>query len=43
MVDVPPYVKSPLVFGPEATRGMSVAFDEVCRILPNIGFVMDCR
>jgi hypothetical protein len=28
-----PYVKNPLVFGPEAIRGMSVAFDEVCRIL----------
>jgi hypothetical protein len=28
-----PYGKNPLVFGPEAIRGMSVAFDEVCRIL----------
>jgi hypothetical protein len=28
-----PYVKNPLVFGPEAIRGMSVAFDEACRIL----------
>jgi hypothetical protein len=28
-----PYVKNPLVFGPEATRAMSVAFDEVCRAL----------
>jgi hypothetical protein len=28
-----PYVKNPLVFGPEATHAMSVAFDEVCRTL----------
>jgi hypothetical protein len=29
MAAVLPYVKNPLVFGPEATRAMSVAFDEV--------------
>jgi hypothetical protein len=27
------YVKDPLVFEPEATHAMSVAFDEVCRAL----------
>lgn len=33
MAAVMPYVKNPLVFGPETTRAMSVAFDEVCRAL----------
>jgi hypothetical protein len=33
MAAVLPFVKNPLVFGPEATRAMSVAFDEVCRTL----------
>jgi hypothetical protein len=33
MAGVLPHVKNPLVFGPEATRAMSVAFDEVCRAL----------
>ena len=28
-----PYVKNPIVFGPEATCAMSVAFDEACRAL----------
>jgi hypothetical protein len=27
------YVRNPIVFEPEATRAMSVAFDEVCRAL----------
>jgi hypothetical protein len=33
MAAILPFVKNPLVFGPEATRAMSVAFDEVCRAL----------
>jgi hypothetical protein len=33
MAAILPYVKNPLVFGPEATRAMSVAFDGVCRAL----------
>jgi hypothetical protein len=33
MAALMPYVKNPLVFGPETTRAMSVAFDEVCRAL----------
>jgi hypothetical protein len=33
MAAILPYVKNPLVFGPEATRAMSVAFDRVCRSL----------
>ena len=33
MAAVLPHLKNPLVFGPEAIRGMSGAFDEVCRIL----------
>ena len=33
MAAVLPYLKNPLVFGPEVTRAMSVAFDEVCRDL----------
>jgi hypothetical protein len=33
MAAILPYMKNPLVFGPEATRAMSVAFDGVCRAL----------
>jgi hypothetical protein len=33
MAAILPFVKDPLVFGPEATRAMSVAFDELCRAL----------
>jgi hypothetical protein len=33
MAAILPYVTNRLVFEPEATRAMSVAFDEVCRAL----------
>jgi hypothetical protein len=33
MAAILPYVTNPLVFEPEATRSMLVAFDEVCRAL----------
>jgi hypothetical protein len=33
MAAILPYVRNPIVFEPEATRAMSVAFDEVCRAL----------
>ncbi|MEA2938735.1 MAG: hypothetical protein QOC56_2239 [Alphaproteobacteria bacterium] len=33
MPDILPFLKSGSVFEPEATRAMSVAFDEVCRAL----------
>jgi hypothetical protein len=33
MAAIPPFVKHPLVFAPEVTRSMSIAFDEVCRAL----------
>jgi hypothetical protein len=33
MAAILPHVKQPLVFEPEVTRSMSIAFDEVCRVL----------
>jgi hypothetical protein len=33
MAAILPYVRNPIVFEPEATHAMSVAFDEACRAL----------
>jgi hypothetical protein len=33
MTDIHPSLKDALVFGPEVTHAMGVAFDEVCRAL----------
>jgi hypothetical protein len=33
VTEILPFLKDPLVFNPEATHAMSVAFDEICRAL----------